>query len=185
MQTTPETPPNAGDAPSATPVAPNATPEASPYPTPPDLNVPGMEPLPPELLPPASIAGYNLPPPDESPEAVAADVEARGWMMQAGLPASIGSFIAQEIGRMPDPTGGDDATFELARASLMSQLERMYGVEATAKKLADVQWLVEHVDRKSGGRLGDYLEQNAGILLNLQVFGQLAAHAERVRGRLK
>lgn len=171
-------------------IASDATPEPAPHPTAPDVNPPGMDPLPPELSPPASIAAYELPPPaDESPEAFAADVEARSWLLAAGMPAAIGSFLGQEIGRMQqcghDIAGGSDAEFELGRASLMAKLETMYGAEATQKKLADVQWLVEHVDRKSGGRLGDWLEQNAGVLLNVAVVGQLAVHAERMRGRLR
>lgn len=195
MHTDPQsTPQNHGDGATPAPaVAPDATPPAdapltaqAPAPVErPDVNPPGMEPLPPELGPPSSIADYRFPSPEDTPEARAADVEARGWMLAAGLPGSIGTYIAQEIGRMPDPSGGDDATFELSRASLMAQLDRMYGPEATAAKLRDVQRLVEHVDRKSGGRLGDYLEANAGVLLSLQVFGQLAVHAERMRGRLR
>lgn len=152
----------------------------------PDLNAAGLAPLPPEKLPPARVTDYVFPPePEGTPETLRASVEARGWLQQSGVPVDLGNYVARELGKMLDTSGGSEADWNANIATVQSRLEGIWGKEVFAARKQALGEMINHLDRKFDGRVSEFLDLNPGILLHVGVFGQLLLHAERVKGRLR
>jgi hypothetical protein len=162
---------------------------------PPDLNgnAPDLDPLPAEFLPPESITAYVFPPSDlgdfnreEEFAVIEAGKEARTWMQQAGMPAEFGTALARQAAQIGDITGGsDDAAYEVGVRKVQQGFQQAWGQEAYAARAEALSQMIDHLDRKFDGRVSQFLDANPGLLLSPVFYGQLLAHAERVKGRLR
>jgi hypothetical protein len=126
---------------------------------------------------------YQLPALDEvTAEAVEADGAARSLMAAAGLPAEIGSFVAQRVAALDDPSGGvDDAAYFMRWSGVRENLHRVMGAEAFRHRMSALRELVADTDRRTAGAATRFLDEHAGVLLDPMVVSQLLLHAERWR----
>ncbi len=131
----------------------------------------------------AEPAEYRLPPLDEvTAEAMEADGAARQLLAAAGLPAEIGSFVAQRVASLDDPTGGvDDAQYFVRWSGVRENLSRVMGGEAFRDRMGALRELVADTDRRTQGAATRFLDEHAGVLLDPLVVSQLLLHAQRWR----
>ena len=181
-----ETAPQSSASEPATPAAPVPLAEVIRNSKPPDLNVPGLPELPPEQRPPERVTDYNFPMHGTTgEESMRAAVEVGTFMQQAGIPVGLGSLLANAANRVQDVTGGSDADFDYNAKVLTERLRSDWGDELFTKRQAALGEMVDFLDRKFGGKVLAFLDNNPGVLLDPIVLGSLMLHAEKVRGRLK
>ncbi|WP_322614991.1 hypothetical protein [Pseudomonas sp. BIC9C] len=128
---------------------------------------------------PENLAEYLLPPGgDASPEGVEADLTIRQWMADAGLPAGIGSHIAEVADEWAVRTEGwTDDQHELERRTTMINLERLWG-ERTGSMIDMARDAVARLDRLHDGQVSAFLDETQ--LGNCpQLIAQLAMLEER------
>ncbi|CAG0986778.1 hypothetical protein BURK2_02154 [Burkholderiales bacterium] len=144
----------------------------------------------PDTTAPDSLTAYQFPyGPDAAgmtPAQQAQDGEARQWLADADMPASVGGTLAKiavehaaRLAREPE------ATPELAAKQCESQVRAIFK-EQTDEMVAYARALVSEVDLKHGGRVVDFLAATnlgncAPLIVQLALFAQKRALAQKGR----
>ncbi len=83
------------------------------------------------------------------------------------------------------PGEPDDLTFLQQTNQTEATLRRKLGDGEFERRRAALTEMLAEMDRKSGGKLGDFIEERAHHLASPMVYARLLAHAGRVakRGR--
>lgn len=120
-----------------------------------------------------------------TPEAIAEVQGLQSLLYAAGMPANEGTglmqAIAVELKASPEPMA--DAAFEQMAAQTHALLKGRLGEQEFVRRQEALGRLLTDLDAQSGGRLGDYLEENAHVLLKPLVYSRLLAHAARLDQR--
>lgn len=120
-----------------------------------------------------------------SPEALAEVQGIQSLLYAANLPANEGSGLMEaikgEIARNPDSVS--DAEFELLIRSTELTLKQQLGEQEYQMRQTKLAGLLSDIDRKTGGKLAEYLEDHAHIIMQPMVYSRLLAHAARLDER--
>jgi hypothetical protein len=136
---------------------------------------------------PAQAKDFHLPPmlkdgESFTPELQQADATMRGWLEGAMFTREIGSSLAAEVEKVArTQMNADDATREIYARGQRAALERVWGPEKTAERIALAQKLVRELDAKQPGLIRFMNDTGAGNCAF--VIAQIALHAERLAGR--
>lgn len=118
-------------------------------------------------------------------EAMTHGMAVRSLLFSAGFPATEGSALLHELAdaARANPGGLDDLAFQEQAVRTEMTLRRSLGNEEFDRQREALTSLIAEMDRKSGGKLREFIEEHADHLASPLVYTRLLAHAGRVRAR--
>ena len=143
-----------------------------------------------ELDTPArSPNAYTLPPgflgDDVGAEALTHGAAVQSLLHSAGFPAHEGAGLLHDVAESErmNPDGLSELDFEVQAQSTEATLRRVLGSAEFERQRAALTEMLADMDRKSGGKLGEFIEEHADHLASPMVYARLLAHAGRVATR--
>lgn len=122
---------------------------------------------------------------EASPEALAEIEGLQSLLYSARLPAEEGAglieAIKSEMTRNAEPLS--DAQFDHLVQSTEYTLKRQLGEDEFTQRQTKLSALMVDINRQTGGKLADYIEAHAHVLLQPLVYSRLLAHAARLDAR--
>lgn len=106
-------------------------------------------------------------------------------LWHAAMPAPTGMALLEAVRDSARKSGGemDDATFQTKVRETELVLKRQLGDEEYTRCRTALAGLFDDLDRKSGGKLADFLDDHAEALVDPLVQLKLLMHAGRLEGR--
>lgn len=120
-----------------------------------------------------------------TPETMAEVRGIQSLLYAAGMPANEGNGLMQAIAVevRATPSMPSSLEFEQLVRSTEATLTARLGAEELGRRQASLGRLLTDLDSKSGGKLGDYIEEHAHVLMKPLVYSRLLAHAARLDER--
>ena len=120
-----------------------------------------------------------------TPEAMQEVRGLQSALWHAGLPVDEGNTLMAILAEEGQRIGMemDDVAFDQQIKATERTFEEMLGREEYARQRGELSRLLNDLNEKTGGKFGDYLGDQAHVLIQPRVYARLLQHASRLQQR--